>query len=470
MIERYALPPLSTLWSKEHQLTLWLSVEREAMEGWAKVGVLPEEDIVTIRQELRCPSLEQVAAREEVTRHEMAAFVDVVGEISGPTTARWIHYGLTSSDVLDTALAVQMRESLDALLLQLDLLIVGVIGRARDEAATLIMGRTHGRHAEVTTLGHKLALFAQQLARDHERLTLARDGIAVGKISGAVGAYATVDPAVEDHVCRALSLTVSPASSQVIPRDRHASCVFACASLATTLEGWATEMRHLSRSEVEELSEPFHEGQKGSSAMPHKRNPVRSERICGLARTVRAAVTPALENVPLWHERDMSHSSAERMILPDTLCTTHYLTYEMTSLIHEMVINRDAMLATIAQAHGVERSGALLTSLVRHGMARAQAYSIIQAAAYDVNDTNTLMDAAWPAIEKHLSMSKEELLASVSDDQIIASVAPIIERLTDIRTRSRDELTVTGSSPPPNAATRSLHIRSRHSARTPPKE
>jgi adenylosuccinate lyase len=379
MIPRYALPEMSAVWSDERRLAHWLEIEILAVEAWARLGVVPEDDARAIRERARF-DVGAVAERERVTRHDVAAFVDVVAASVGPA-GRWIHYGLTSSDVLDTALALQMREAIDLLLGRLERLL-GVTKRlALEHRGTVMAGRTHGVVAEPTSFGHKVALWAFELDRDRERLRRAREVVAVGAISGAVGTYAQVDPRVEEEVCARLGLRPAEASNQIVARDRHAEAMAAFAITASTLDQIATEVRHLARTEVREVQEPFAPGQKGSSAMPHKRNPVRAERITGLARVIRGNLQVALEDTVLWHERDISHSSAERVILPDTTTLLDFLLAETTEILEGLEVFPDRMRQNLDVGGGLASSQSVLLALVDAGMEREQAYRIVQAAA-----------------------------------------------------------------------------------------
>ena len=335
MIPRYSMPEMAALFSDEARFGLWLEVELLAVEAWAKLGVIPLEDAAACRQrapEVDAAFVEQVAERERITDHDVAAFVDVVQQAVGQPEGSWIHHGLTSSDIVDTALSATLVKAADLLGEALDGLVAALRRRALEHASTPTVGRTHGMHAEPTTFGAKLALACLQADRDRERLRQARRRIAVGKLSGAVGNYSNIDPEVEAHVCAALGLEPVPAT-QVIARDRHAEYLYACAAIGTTIESLATEIRHLQRTEVGEVEEPFAAGQKGSSAMPHKRNPITAERLCGLARVLRGYLMAGLEDVALWHERDISHSSVERIVLPDASLATYYAIRRMTRLI-----------------------------------------------------------------------------------------------------------------------------------------
>ncbi|HLN07215.1 MAG TPA: adenylosuccinate lyase, partial [Acidimicrobiales bacterium] len=319
MIPRYSLPDMAAVFTDETRFGIWLEIELLAVEAWSQLGVVPVEHAAACRA--RAPEVDagfvrRVAEREAVTDHDVAAFVDVVQESIGSPEGSWIHYGLTSSDVVDTALSATLVRAADLLLEAVDDLVSVTKRRAYEFAAVPIVGRTHGMHAEPTTFGTKLALACLQADRDRTRLRRAREAVAVGKLSGAVGTYSNIDPSVEQHVCDALGLQPVPAT-QVIARDRHGEYLYACAALGTTVEALATEIRHLQRTEVGEVEEPFATGQKGSSAMPHKRNPVTAERLVGLARVLRGYLSAGLEDVALWHERDISHSSVERIVLSD---------------------------------------------------------------------------------------------------------------------------------------------------------
>ncbi len=314
MISRYDVPEVAAVWSDEARMANWLEIELLAVEAGAAIGAVPA-DVAMVCRERAAFTVGEVLERERVTRHDVAAFVDVVAASIGED-GRWIHFGLTSSDVLDTGFAMQLRAAADVLLADLERLLAVVKRRALEHRDTVCIGRTHGVHAEPTSFGHKLAVFAFELDRDRERVRRARGSVSVGAISGVVGTYANVDPRIEEIVCGRLGLRASEASTQVIQRDRHAEYLSALAVCASTLDALATEIRHLARTEVREVQEPFAEGQKGSSAMPHKRNPVLSERVSGLARVIRGHALTALENVALWHERDISHSSAERLSSP----------------------------------------------------------------------------------------------------------------------------------------------------------
>jgi adenylosuccinate lyase len=377
VIARYSRPVMAEVWSDERKLAAWLEVELAAVDAWAELEAIPRETARTIRDRARPPAPERVAEIERRTGHDLAAFVDAVQAELGKE-GRWLHYGLTSSDVVDTGLALQVREAGTLLIGDVERALAAVVARAEEHRTTLCMGRTHGVHAEPTTFGLKLAGWATELARGRERLRRALEGVRVGKLSGAVGSYAATDPEVERIACERLGLEPEPVSTQVIPRDRHAELLSALALLATSLERFAVEIRHLARTEVREVQEPFAAGQKGSSAMPHKRNPIVAERICGLARIVRAAAQVGLENVPLWHERDISHSSAERVVLPDAFLALDYMLDRFAWLVDGLVVRPERMRANLESTRGLCFSQAVLLALVASGLERDEAYRLVQ--------------------------------------------------------------------------------------------
>jgi adenylosuccinate lyase len=379
VIPRYRLPEMEGVWSDESRLANWLEIELLAVEALAELGVVPAEDAAACRRRAAL-TVEAVAEREAVTRHDVAAFVDVVAAAIGPA-GRWVHFGLTSSDVIDTGFALQLRAAADVLLTELERLLGTTKRSALHHRDTVIAGRSHGVVAEPTSFGHKLAVWAFELDRDRDRLRRAREVVAVGVISGAVGTYASVDPRVEELVCARLGLRSVEASTQVIQRDRHAEFMTALAITASTLDKMATEIRHLARTEVREVQEPFAEGQKGSSAMPHKRNPVVSERISGLARVIRGSAQTALENMVLWHERDISHSSAERMIFPDATGLLAFMLRDMTWVLDGLIVFPDRMRENLETGGGLVYSQAVLLALVDAGLSRDEAYALVQSAA-----------------------------------------------------------------------------------------
>jgi adenylosuccinate lyase len=381
VIPRYSLPEMAALFSDEARLGLWLEVELLALEAWAELGEVPADFAAECRS--RAPLVDSafvaaVAEREAVTDHDVAAFVDVVQAAIGPPAGSFVHHGLTSSDVVDTALSATLVRAADLLVEAAGTFVEALRARAIEHAGTPMVGRTHGMHAEPTTFGTKLALFCHQAHRDRVRLERAREAVAVAKLSGAVGTYSNVDPAVEAHVAAALGLRPVPAS-QVIARDRHAEYLYSLASVGSTIEALATEIRHLQRSEVAEVEEPFGAGQKGSSAMPHKRNPITAERLTGLARVLRGYVAPGLEDVALWHERDISHSSVERIVLPDASLVAYYSLRRATRLVSGLVVRPERMRENLLEgSFGLVFSQPVLLALVRSGLTRDAAYRIVQ--------------------------------------------------------------------------------------------
>jgi adenylosuccinate lyase len=369
---------MARVWADEQKYEYWRRVEVAVCEAWAEQGVIPEDAIPAIRAAtFDLKRIEEIFAE---TRHDVIAFVRSMAESAGPS-GRYIHFGLTSSDVWDTATSLQLVEATDLLLADLDALDKAVSKVAVQHRQTPCIGRSHGIHAEPTTFGHKLTVWVAMIRRDRERLVAARREIAVGQISGAVGTHANVPARVEEVVCERLGLEVEPASTQILQRDRHAAYVSTLAVIAATLEMFATELRHLQRTEVNEAAEPFSAGQQGSSSMPHKRNPELTERICGLARVVRAAALPALEDVALWHERDISHSSAERIILPDATIALDYMLQLFTRIMNGLDVFPERMLANLNMTRGLIFSERVLLALVQAGMVRNEAYLIVQAAA-----------------------------------------------------------------------------------------
>jgi adenylosuccinate lyase len=371
---------MAKVWSEESKLARWLEVELAALDGWAEIGAVPADVARSVRERAVPPTPERVAELERQTQHDVAAFVDAVsGELG--SMGRYFHYGLTSSDVVDTGLALQVGHAGGLLLSELERALRAILARAEEHRETMMIGRTHGVHAEPTTFGLKLASWAFELDRDRTRLTQALEAMRVGKLSGAVGNYAAIDPEVERVACERLGLELEPVSTQVVQRDRHAGLLSTLALAATSLERFALEIRHLARTEVDEVAEPFARGQKGSSAMPHKRNPVVAERICGLARVVRASAQVGLENVLLWHERDISHSSAERIVIPDSFLALDYMLDRFTWLVEGLVVRADRMRRNLDAGHGLFFSQRLLLALVDSGLERAEAYRLVQRSA-----------------------------------------------------------------------------------------
>ena len=378
MIDRYARPAMKMVWSEENKNNKWLQVELAVCEAWTEEGVIPPEDMVKLRN----AQYDQVRLQEvfQRTRHDMTAFLQSVTGGLGDE-GRWIHMGLTSHDVQDTAQGLQLIEASDILLEDVDCLLEAIQKRAVEHKYTPMMGRTHGVHAEPTTFGLKLAIWWDEMRRNRHRLEEAKKNAGVGKISGAVGTYATVPPQIEERVCSRLGLGIETVSNQIVQRDRHAQFVTTLALIAASLEKFATEIRGLQRTEVREAEEPFGEGQTGSSAMPHKRNPELSERVCGLARLIRGHAVTALENVALWHERDISHSSAERLILPDSCMALDYIMDIFTGVINGLRVYPDRMKQNIEMTRGLVFSQRVMLALVESGLSREKAYEITQRCA-----------------------------------------------------------------------------------------
>jgi adenylosuccinate lyase len=368
---------MQRVWSDEARLARWLEVELAATDAWAELGLVPREEAAALRARATVPTPERVAEIEQRTQHDLAAFVDAVAEQVGPA-ARYLHYGLTSSDVLDTAAALQVIAAGHLIHEGVDRVVTALVARAAEHRRTPMVGRTHGVHAEPISFGVKLAGYAFELDRDRVRLERAFDSMRHGKISGAVGLYGGGDPELERIVLERLGLEREPVSTQIVPRDRHAELLAALAICAATLERLALEIRHLARTEVREVQEPFGRGQKGSSAMPHKRNPVVAERICGLARIVRAAALVGFENVALWHERDISHSSAERVAIPDAFLALDYMLDRAAWLVEGLVVDERRMRANLDASHGLVFSQRVLLALVERGLGRDDAYRLVQ--------------------------------------------------------------------------------------------
>jgi adenylosuccinate lyase len=404
MIARYTHPEMGAIWSDARKYQTWLDVELAATDALADAGIVPPADA----HELRARASFDIARIDEIertTQHDVIAFTTAVAEKAGPV-ARWLHFGLTSSDVLDTALALQMQQACDLILRDIDALAEAIRTRADEHRRTPMIGRTHGVHAEPMTFGVKLALWYAELERDRERVRRARESISVGKLSGAVGMFAHLDPAIERAVCGRLGLTPAPVASQVIQRDRHAELLTALAIVGASLEKFALEIRGLQKTEIGEVEEPFGKGQKGSSAMPHKRNPIGCEQIVGLARLLRANAMAALENVALWHERDISHSSVERVILPDSFIALDHMLRRFTKIAGGMVVYPERMMENLRRSRGVVFSGTLLLELARRGVSREDAYLWVQRNAmrsfHEQRDFKDLI-AADPDVASRLS-------------------------------------------------------------------
>lgn len=376
MIQRYTNPEMGAIWSDQRRYETWLDVELAAADAMADAGIIPKADAAAMRAKAAF-DIARIEEIEAVTQHDVIAFTTAVAETVGPP-ARWLHFGLTSSDVIDTAQAIQMREACNLIVRDISGLMEAVRGRADEHRRTPMIGRTHGVHAEPMTFGLKLALWYSELGRDLDRVLRARDVVSVGKISGAVGTFAHLDPSIEQDVCQRLGLSPAPVSSQVIQRDRHAELLSALALTGASLEKFALEIRGLQKTEIGEVEEPFGKGQKGSSAMPHKRNPIGCEQIVGLARLLRGNAMAAYENVALWHERDISHSSVERVILPDSFIALDHMLRRFTRIVKGMVVYPDRMRENLGRSRGVVFSGTLLLELARRGISREQAYDWVQ--------------------------------------------------------------------------------------------
>jgi adenylosuccinate lyase len=417
---------MARIWSDESRLSRLLDVELAALDAWAEVGVVPGEAATAIRAGARVPTPERVAEIERVTDHDTAAFVDAVAEQLGPE-GRWVHFGLTSSDVVDTALSLQIQAAGALVHEGIERALAAVVARAEEHRHTICIGRSHGVHAEPTTFGWKLAGWAFELDRSRTRVAAALEANRVGQLSGTVGTYAQVEPEVERLVCERLGLEPDPLSTQVIARDRHAELLSALALCATSLERFATEIRHLARTEVREVEEPFGKGMKGSSAMPHKRNPKVAERICGLARIVRASALVGLENVPLWHERDISNSSAERVAIPDAFLALDYMLDRFAWVVEGLVVHPERMRRNLDLSHGLVFSHRLLLALVESGLARDAAYRLVQRhamVAWEQERDFRELVAADPEIS-----SRVELDAVFDLDATVRHVDTVFERV-----------------------------------------
>lgn len=427
MIERYTLPEMAAVWSEDRRLEILKRVEVLALEAWESLGKVPAGTAAAVNAS-PTPTPALVAEREQVTNHDLAAFVDVLATGAGGDAAAWIHYGLTSSDVLDTATGVQLSEAADLLISAVTDLIRVVEARAVEHRNTLMVGRTHGIWAEPTTFGLKLAGWVFELGRDLVRLNQVREMVSVGKISGAVGTYAHTPPGVEAHVCGSLGLGVEPASTQVTARDRHAQYLTTLAIVGATIERIATEIRHLQRSEVGEVREAFGKGQKGSSAMPHKRNPILSERLTGMARLLRGYSQVGLENVALWHERDISHSSTERVVLPDASICLHYMLVKLTGLIRDLHVDTERMQRNLESTNGLIYSQAVLLGLVETGMTRDDAYRVVQSHAMEAwQGKGNLRDLL--IADSDLSVDPDTIEGWFGNDRLQRGVDVVFERL-----------------------------------------
>ena len=432
MIERYSRPQMARIWTDENRLRTWLRIELLALEAMVKLGEVPEEDYEACARgapTVDADAVARIAEIEETTRHDVVAFLTWLEQSVGPP-GRWLHLGLTSSDILDTALAVQVSQAGDLLLDDIDMLMESVEQRARDHEGTVMIGRTHGVHAEPITFGLKLAGWYDEIRRHRVRLKGALSRVAVGKLSGAVGTFAHLAPQVESHVCRELGLGVEAAASQVVHRDRHAEFLSVIAGIGASIERMAVEIRHLQRTEVREVEEAFGAGQKGSSAMPHKRNPILTENLTGLARLLRGYAVSALENVALWHERDISHSSVERVIFPDATILLDFALTRFRGVVSNMVVHAGTMRANLERSRGLIFSQSLLLELARRGVPRQESYALVQRNAMRTWDEGVHFKEVCLADEELLSHLGAEALEAVFDlRRHLANVGAIFNRV-----------------------------------------
>jgi adenylosuccinate lyase len=408
MIERYTRPEMGAIWTEENRFKAWLEVEILACEAWAELGVIPKEDVERIRQNASF-DIARIKEIEEETRHDVVAFTRAVSETLGEER-KWVHYGLTSTDVVDTALSYLLKQANEILLRDLENFIQVLKEKALEHKYTVMMGRTHGVHAEPTTFGLKMALWYSEMQRNLERFKQAAETVRVGKISGAVGTYANIDPFVEQYVCEKLGLKPAPISTQTLQRDRHAYYMATLALIATSIEKFAVEIRGLQKSEVREVEEFFAKGQKGSSAMPHKRNPIGSENMTGMARVVRGYMLTAYENVPLWHERDISHSSAERIILPDATIALNYMLNRFANIVKNLKVYPENMKKNMDRTLGLIYSQRVLLSLIDAGMTREEAYDLVQPKAMEAWEKQVPFRSLIEADERITSrLTKEQI-------------------------------------------------------------
>lgn len=428
MIERYSRPEMRQIWTEENKYQAWLEVEILACEAWAKLGIIPEEDVQAIRANARI-NVERIYEIEESTRHDVVAFTRQVSETLGEEK-KWVHYGLTSTDVVDTALSYLLLQANEILEKDLLKFIDILANKATEYKYTLMMGRTHGVHAEPITFGLKMALWHEEMKRNLERFRNAKQRVAYGKLSGAVGTYANIDPTVEAYVCEKLGLTPAPLSTQTLQRDRHAEYMSVLALIATSLEKFAVEIRGLQKTEIREVEELFNKGQKGSSAMPHKRNPIGSENITGLSRLMRGYMLSAYENVPLWHERDISHSSVERVILPDATMLLNYMLNRFGNIVKNLTVYPENMKANMEKTYGLIYSQRVLLALIDKGMSREAAYDLVQARAMQAWEEQvpfrSLVEQEEAVQER---LSKAELDECFDVKQHLGQVDMIFDRL-----------------------------------------
>jgi len=427
MIERYTRPEMGAIWTEENRFQAWLEVEILACEAWAELGVIPKEDVQKLRENASF-DINRIKEIEEETRHDVVAFTRAVSETLGEER-KWVHYGLTSTDVVDTALSYLLKQANDILLKDIENFVEILKNKALEHKYTVMMGRTHGVHAEPTTFGLKMALWYEEMKRNLERFKRAKEEIEVGKISGAVGTYANIDPFVEQYVCEKLGLKAAPISTQTLQRDRHAEYVATLALIATSIEKFAVEIRGLQKSETREVEEFFAKGQKGSSAMPHKRNPIGSENMTGIARVVRGMMMTAYENVPLWHERDISHSSAERIILPDVTIALNYMLNRFGNIVKNLTVFEENMKRNMDKTLGLIYSQRVLLALINTGMTREEAYDLVQPKAMEAWELQVPFRQLIEAEEKITSrLSKEDIDDCFDYQYHLKNVDVIFER------------------------------------------
>lgn len=428
MIARYTRPEMGTIWTEENKYKAWLEVEILACEAWAELGDIPKEDVALIRKNASF-SVDRILEIEEETRHDVVAFTRAVSETLGEER-KWVHYGLTSTDVVDTALSYLLKQANEIIRKDLTNFIEILANKAKEHKMTVMMGRTHGVHAEPTTFGLKLALWHEEMKRNLERFEAAAKSIETGKMSGAVGTYANIDPFVEEYVCKHLGLAASPISTQTLQRDRHAQYLSVLALIGSSIEKFATEIRGLQKSETREVEEFFAKGQKGSSAMPHKRNPIGSENMTGLARLIRGYMLTAYENVSLWHERDISHSSAERVILPDATIALNYMLNRFGNIVKNLTVFPENMKRNMDSTLGLIYSQRVLLALIDKGMAREAAYDTVQPCAMEAWENQTHFRKIVEANETITSqLSKEELDDCFDYNHHLQQVDMIFNRL-----------------------------------------
>lgn len=428
MIERYSRPEMAAIWSEQNRFDAWLEVEILACEAWAELGVIPKEDVTLLRQNASF-DIERIKEIEEETRHDVVAFTRAVSETLGEER-KWVHYGLTSTDVVDTALSYLLKQANDILLADLERFVSILKEKAQEHKYTVMMGRTHGVHAEPTTFGLKLALWYEEMKRNVERFKRAAEEVQFGKISGAVGTFANIDPFVEKYVCEKLGITPAPISTQTLQRDRHAHYMSVLALIATSIEKFAVEVRGLQKSETREVEEFFAKGQKGSSAMPHKRNPIGSENMTGLARVIRGYMVTAYDNVPLWHERDISHSSAERIILPDATIALNYMLNRFANIVQNLTVFPENMKKNMERTYGLIYSQRVLLALIDKGMTREEAYDTVQPKAMEAWEKQVPFRSLVEAEERITSrLTKEEIDDCFDYTYHLKNVDMIFERL-----------------------------------------